>query len=305
MSSQEDRITLFTVCDNHFAVLLAALLKSVDLNHESNELIDFYIVADNLTQKNRANLGKCVNPERIKILWIDIDDIIQDKSKLPLDGSSFPLIVYIRLFFPLFIPDNTRRVIYLDVDMIVRKDISLLWNTDLQGRSIGAVMDRAELVSSPWGGILNYKELGINGNAKYFNSGLLLIDYQKWVEADTTRKIIECIGQNTKYAFFPDQYGLNVIFAERWLELDPAWNSFSLYDRPDPFIIHFIAVKPIFTSYNYVERYKTEFFAYLKQTPWADFRPKSNYARLFKKLKNKLNKKLYQLKSSLFSPSRK
>lgn len=300
MTNQAQRITVFTVCDNHFAVLLAALLKSTDINHVSGELIDFYIVADRLTIKNRLNLEKCVNPNKIKLIWIEMQDIISDKSKLPLDGSSFPLIVYIRLFFQLFIPSDTSKLIYLDVDMIVRKDLSILWNIDLQGRTLGAVMDKAELVSSPWGGIQNYREFGISPDAKYFNSGLLVIDYQKWVEANTTQKIIECIDQNKKYAFFPDQYGLNVIFAEKWFELDPAWNSFSPIDRPDPFIIHFIAVKPIFKSYKYVERYKMEFYEYLKLTPWKNFRPKSNYFRLFKKLKNKVSKRIYQVRITIF-----
>ena len=304
MKMIDERITAFTVCDNHFAVLLAALVKSIDINHVTGEVIDFYIVGDKLTSKNKQKIENCVSPEKIRIIWVEMQDIIKDKSKLPLDGSSFPLIVYIRLFFQLFIPQDTKKVIYLDVDMIVRKDISQLWNIDLDGMPLGAVMDKAELVSSPWGGIQNYKEFGINPLAKYFNSGLLVIDYQRWVKEDITRRIIECIDQNRKYAFFPDQYGLNVIFAEQWFELDPAWNSFSPIDRPDPNIIHFIAVKPIFKSYNFVERYKTEFFYYLEQTPWSGYKPRSNYFRLFKKLKNKLNKKYYQL-ISVVSTNRK
>ncbi len=35
------------------------LLKSIDMNHQSDEHINFYIVGDNLTHKNKANLEKC------------------------------------------------------------------------------------------------------------------------------------------------------------------------------------------------------------------------------------------------------
>ncbi len=82
------------------------------------------------------------------------------KSNLPLDASSFPLNVYARLFIPHFISPLLEKVIYLDVDMIMEKDIQELWNIDLQDKMISGVIDRSGVVSSSWGGISNYKELG-------------------------------------------------------------------------------------------------------------------------------------------------
>jgi lipopolysaccharide biosynthesis glycosyltransferase len=290
-----DAITVFTVCDNHFSVLLAALIKSIDMNHHSGEHIDFYIVGDNLSSKNKQNLIKCADPGKVTFFWIDIKDIISDKSKLPLDGSSFPLIVYIRLFFPLFIPADVDKVIYLDVDMIVRKDISMLWNTDLGNKIIGGVVDRSQTVSSSWGGLPNYQELNIDPDTKYFNSGLLLVSRSKWIEDNITEKILKCIADNSKYASFPDQYGLNVVFANQWLELDPRWNSYSVLEVEDPYLVHFIGIKPIYTSYKYIKRYRDEFYAYLQLTPWADYKPIGNYIRLLKKIRNKLFKKVYSI----------
>jgi lipopolysaccharide biosynthesis glycosyltransferase len=291
-------ITIFTVCDNHFSVLLAALIKSIDHNHTSGEHINFYIIGDKLSAINKENLAKCANTKKVSFFWFEINDIIKDKSKLPLDGSSFPLIVYIRLFFPLFIPAEVEKVIYLDVDMIVRKDISALWEIDLGDKIIGGVPDRSEIVSCSWGGIANYKELGIAPETKYFNSGLLLLNRTKWIEANITEKILDCISKNTKYAGFPDQYGLNVVFANQWLELDSRWNSYSMLEKDDPFLIHFIGIKPIYTSYKYVAKYKDEFYSYLKLTPWSQYKPIGNYVRLYKKIRNKLFKKSYSFLSA-------
>lgn len=288
-------ITIFTVCDNHFSVLLAALIKSIDMNHRSDEHINFYIVSDKLSQASKENLVKCARSDIFTFLFVEVDTIIRDKSKLPLDGSSFPLIVYIRLFFPLFIPLGVDKVIYLDTDMIVRKDISQLWNIDLGDKIIAGVPDRLPKVSHPKGGIANYKELNIDPEAKYFNSGLLVINCKKWMEANITEKILDCIDRNKKYASFPDQYGLNVVFANQWLELDARWNSYPMIDIKDPFLIHFIEIKPIFTSYQYSLKYKEEFYSYLKLTPWSGYKPKGNYVRLFKKLWNKLFKKGYRI----------
>lgn len=106
------------------------------------------------------------------------------------------------------------------------------------------------------------------------------------------QKKLLIVFQKYKYANFPDQYGLNVVFANQWLELDSGWNSYSIVEKDDPNIIHYIGIKPIFTSYNYVRKYKDEFYHYLNLTPWVGFKPIGNHVRLYKKLKNKVFKKV-------------
>lgn len=292
-------ITLFTATDNHYAVLLAALLKSIDLNHTSGEKINFYIAGDKLSHKNKRKLEACAETGRITIIWVDVKDILKKKHILPQDNSSFPLIVYIRLFFPYFLPPLTEKAIYLDVDMIVRKDISTLWNINLDDKVIAGVPDRSLTVSSPWGGIPNFRELGLDPQTTYYNSGLLLIDCRKWIENRSTEKVLKCVSENWQYAGFPDQYGLNVIFANQWKELEPQWNSYAYKEDPDPFIIHFIGIKPIYSSYKYIAKYKKEFYYYLNQTPWFKFKPYGNHVLLLRKLMNKVTKKVNRTLSIL------
>ena len=179
--------------------------------------------------------------------------------------------------------------------MIVRKDISLLWNTDLGEKIVAGVLDRSQKVSSPWGGIQNYIELGLDPETKYFNSGLLLINRNKWLQFNATEKIISCISRNKKYTNFPDQYGLNVVLANQWFELEPGWNTYSMLEEQDPFIVHFIETKPIYTSYHFNQHYKEEFYNYLQQTPWVNFKPQKAYIRLLRKGWTKAVKIPYRL----------
>jgi len=294
MGTTPNTITIVTVCDNHFTVLLAALIKSIEINHHTEEIINFYIVGDKLNTKNKRDLAKCVKPDKFSFFWLEMNEIIQDKRMLPFDNSSFPVNVYIRLFIPLFLPAHIDKVLYLDVDMIVRKDISLLWNTDLGEKIVAGVLDRSQKVSSPWGGIQNYAELGLDPETKYFNSGLLLINRNQWLQFNATEKIISCISHNKKYTSFPDQYGLNAVLANQWLELDSRWNNYSMLEEQDPFIIHFIEAKPIYTSYHYNQQYREEFYNYLKQTPWINYKPQRAYIRLLRKLWNKGTKIAYR-----------
>jgi len=286
-----ETITLTVVCNNHFAVLLAALLKSLDLTHKSGELITLYIVDDGLTASNQAKLARCVDPARIELIWLKMKDAIPKEMVIPMDKSSFPISAYIRLFAPYYVDQKVTKIIYLDADMILLEDISRLWQVDLQGHVIGAAIDRAEKVSNPWGGVKNYQELGLNPEARYFNSGLLVIDAPKWREQNLTNTILNCVSTNHAYADFPDQYGLNVVLAEKWFELDPMWNCMPMATAEKPFLIHFIGRKPIFKKYEFNQKYKQLFFDYLNQTEWRGYKPQMESSRMLRKAYNLLSKK--------------
>jgi lipopolysaccharide biosynthesis glycosyltransferase len=286
----EKEITLVTVCDNQYCVMLAALLKSIELNSDSQSRICVYIVDDGISKINAEKLKGSVG-DSIKLRFIDINNIIKDPASLPLDSSSFPLNVYVRLFISDFLPNTIEKAIYLDVDMIVKTNILHLWTIPLQDHIIAAVKDRSERIGSEWGGIANHKALGLDPEAPYFNSGLLMLNLKKWRETNLTIEVLNVISENKIYANFPDQYGLNVVFANNWLQLDARWNAFSTGEIEDPFIIHFIGRKPIFTSYDFNEKYKQEFFHYLSLTRFKTFKLLKEHNRLLKKLKSVLFKK--------------
>lgn len=284
------RITIVTATDNHYLVLLAALLKSIEVNHKSEELIDFYIIGDGLSKKNIDKFTRSFNSDCLTIHWLKMIEVIPKGIELPSDYSSYPKNIYLRLFIPHFLPSQISKAIYLDVDMIVVSDISELWNINLENSIIGAVVDPIKTIGNPYGGISNYRELNMDSDAKYFNTGLLLMNVTGWRDNDVSKKVINCVSNNKKLAKLPDQYGLNVVLYKKWLELDERWNSFSTTAFINPKIIHFNHRKPIYESYNKNEQYKELFFQYLKMTEWRKFRQIGETKRYLKKLYNILEK---------------
>lgn len=288
-------ITIAIVSDDHYVILLAALLKSIEINHHSMEKIEVFVIDDGISKSNKEKILASISSPLLSINWVKMKDIIPDNIKLPTDNSSFPLNIYARLFIPYFISKDIEKVIYLDVDMLVLDDIFNLWNIDIENDILAAVVDRVKTVSNSWGGIKNYKELGIAPETKYFNSGLLLINPIRWRNSDITRKVINCVEENKEYAGYPDQYGLNVVLANKWLELDPLWNNYSIYEENDPKIIHFIGRKPIYKTYSSNPEYKEEFYKYLNLTAWKNFKEISEPRRYLKKILNVLTKKIGKL----------
>ena len=266
------KISIVLASDNHYAILIAALIKSIEVNHKTEEPIDFYVLDDNISEKNKEKVQDSIQSEKINIQWVDVRQIIPPTIKLPIDNTPFPLTTYFRLFAPYAVPPELDHILFLDVDTIVLTDISTLWHTDIGNYVFGAVQDFQKVVS--WGGVPNYKELGMLPDTKYFNAGVLLIKAQEWRSADITNRVFACSHENIKHIIYADQYGLNVTLANQWFELDPRWNWFSLFEAvDDPYLIHFVSTKPIFKSYKYVPYFKTLFYTYLNQTAWKNHQP--------------------------------
>lgn len=292
-------ITIVMASDNFYAILLAPLLKSIELNHKTDEKLDFYVLDDSISVNNKRKLEATINPACSSLTWIKAEEIIFQDIKIPVDKTAFPPTAYLRLFAPYAIPADRNRLIYLDVDMLMLDDISKLWNLDTADKAFGAVQDLQEVVSCSWGGVPNYAQLGIPADSKYFNSGMLLINAKKWKADQVTRKVIQCLIDNKEYVNWVDQYGLNAAMANQWQELDERWNWYAtkadrLSDGQLPSIVHFLDIKPIFKSYASNKFFQTEFYKYMKLTPWKNHQPISDYVRIMRKAYNKIKKKLVQ-----------
>lgn len=288
--SIKDKITIVVATDNHYAILLAALIKSIEINHKTPEKIDLYIIDDGVSESSKKKIEQSSSKNVTTMYWFKTAKVIPPNVKIPVDKSAFPITTYLRLFAPYIIPKETERFLYLDVDMILKEDISKLWHINLEDKLFAAVPDLAKVFSSEWGGVPNYKELGFDPQTPYFNAGMLLVDPIKWREADISNRVIQCIYDNIASASFPDQYGLNVVLANQWVILDQRWNTFAVLEIADPYLIHYLDIKPIFKSYNCNLAYKDEFYKYLRMTPYKDHKPVSDSIRLMRKAYNKLRK---------------
>ena len=291
----KDTISIVVASDNFYAILIAALLKSIDVNHKTPEHIDFHIIDDGISNKFKKQLETIVDPSRLTIFWHTSKSIIPSNLSIPVDTSGFPMTTYLRVFAPNVVGLDVHKLLYIDVDIILQDDISKLWHMSTGEHVIAAVQDIAKTVDCDWGGLPNYKELGLDPKTKYFNAGVLLINTDKWREQNISAEIIGALIKYKETVQLGDQYGLNVVFATKWEELDPKWNWFASLEKGNPSLIHFLDIKPIFTTYNSNEYFKQEFFRYLDMTPWKNFKLINGKNRLFRKAFNKIKKALLRL----------
>lgn len=189
---------------------------------------------------------------------------------------------YLRILAPTFLPKTIKRVLYLDCDVVVVDDVGPLWSTDLEGCVLAAAPDH------PWDPDGRERErtllLGVSKHAPYINSGVLLIDLERWRAARYTSRLLDFARKAGAALTFHDQDAINVVLADDIKLLDSRWNLQARMYRlprhvfPDQFettrdgrrrpaIVHFTtADKPwIFGSQLPMRQY---YYKYLDRTDW-------------------------------------
>ncbi len=287
MTSGRDRdpIYVVTAADDRYAMPLAVMVRSLVDNLGTKKRLILYVLDGGITPANKRKILASWNPGGVALEWIRPRSIRLNRLLIT---ERFGAVAYYRLLIPEILPLAARKAIYLDADTVVLEDIGKLWDIDLRGHPLGAVED--PYIPRVSKGLLNYRKLGIAPSAKYFNSGVLLMDLDCWRVEGIAERVITYAESNRRYLRFPDQDALNAVLAERWLPLSPRWNAVlnALWFRHSkangaarrelrevirrPSVLHFLAGPKPWQPGTVFHR-SFLFFHYLDQTRWAGWRP--------------------------------
>jgi lipopolysaccharide biosynthesis glycosyltransferase len=172
---------------------------------------------------------------------------------------------YARLALPSVLPVD--RFIYLDSDTLCLADLSELYKVQLGGAFM-AMVAHDKKGNHPEMKI--YRELGIDENSPYFNSGIMLVDGSEWRRRDITRQCLAFGRRFSPYLVTADQACLNGVGNNDILQLEKKWNlplyagTHALQQTPPPAIYHFIGVpKPWDALAFFVHPHFALFYKYL------------------------------------------
>jgi lipopolysaccharide biosynthesis glycosyltransferase len=189
------------------------------------------VLADDLDDTARENLARTLrNHPEVALDIVDITDLLAPLELLPIKGRPYravPRSIYATLFLAPALPVGLRRTLYLDSDVIVRRDPTELWQLDLDGNVVAAVASRNGTGDPTIGGpngISYHSELGLAPDLVQFNSGVLLADLDAWRRDDITLQCLQLFRKFHDRVITWDQEMLNAVLAGRWLPLSPIWN---------------------------------------------------------------------------------
>ncbi len=236
------------LCGNK-RVFDGALTQLISITNRTNETINCYIFTMDASRLNKDYV--CIENEQIEFLdavvksknptnrvcKVDVTKIYEKEFlDCPNETAYCTPYTLLRLLADL-VPDMPEKLLYLDIDMMIAKDISELYNVDISDYEYAAVKEK-------------YGSVFIRPD--YINAGMLLLNMKKIKETRLLEKSRQLI--KTKKMLFADQ---DAIFRStmRKLLLPRKYNEQSKFNRKDTVVCHFCKRLLIF-PYPRIENYK-------------------------------------------------
>ena len=116
---------LVTINKNYINPLIVMLYSLIKNNSYKTNV---YIMNKDLEKKDIDYISKKINSDFITIIDIKIDD--SKLANAPV-SKQFPITMYYRLFAHLYLPKNVNKVLYLDPDVIIDKNIMELYSINM------------------------------------------------------------------------------------------------------------------------------------------------------------------------------
>lgn len=205
-----DEITVWIVGEGLSRESIAKLNDTAE--HYSGEKLGSNV--DKNDSKADGNAG--IHTSIRKVNFVDSSSLIEKMKSLNLPTYRGSYAANVRLFVSEFIPGSVDKLLYLDADTIVAKNLTELFETDLKGNALGMILD---CVGE------NHKcEIGLDNAEGYYNSGVLLIDMNVWRKDNYTEKIIDHVKNVRAQYPSPDQDLLNVVCRGHIFELPARYN---------------------------------------------------------------------------------
>ncbi|QLB14537.1 hypothetical protein A6B39_03245 [Mannheimia granulomatis] len=201
MNNQQKTIVL--AADYRVESQLLCVIKSICYY---NQDIEFYLLNPDFPKEWFSSLN-----EKLSKCGCSIRDVKVDLDVL----KEFPTFQHIQseaTFYRYFIADivKSEKALYLDYDLVVNGSLEPYFNLELGENYIAASVDELGL------------QIGDRG--KCFNAGVMVINVPLWKEDGISGQALSLSKEIIHKVPDADQSILNLLFKDRWLELDNNFN---------------------------------------------------------------------------------
>ena len=206
--------------EGYFPGLYCAVVSALSHLDPTRE-VDLKVLDGGITSRSRNVLSAVVArfDKRIRLEFVPVDESIF-RGATPGPGRSH--MAYCRILLPHLL--DVPRLIYLDCDVLVFRDLSLLY--DLQssdGKVIAAVPDSETSCLAEDSPVLA-KAIHVPPEGAYFNSGVMLMNLNDLRQEHFSERAVEFLNNWSGQYRFHDQSAINFLLHGRIEALSAEWN---------------------------------------------------------------------------------
>lgn len=272
------------------------MLYSLFLNHE-HDVIDVYLPYEDLKETELVALKNFVESHERKHLYplyVGEEFKKQVKSRNGINVETYYRILGIKL-----LPGKLDRILYLDVDMIIKGSLRQLYEIELGEAPFAVCEDIYGMINGFHEA--NKRRLQIPEEYTYFNAGVMLYNLDFLRKTNAAEQMLENIYRNYERYEYNDQDVMNEMYYDRlvyvgWDEYNcpPVWCYINkqrlaegVLEFADYNVMRELAKNPelMVASYQNVTKQiydNAKIIHYLGNTkPWSDTREQSKLYDMF------------------------
>ena len=234
-----DPVNIFFSCDDGYIPFMAVTLASIKANCDPSREYDVRVLHTGISRKNIKTITESFDSDSFRIRFVDISREVERLGDSLYTRDYYSKSTYYRLFIPDLFPELDK-ALYLDCDIVVKGDISRLYDAYLGTNLVGAVSDG---IICGIEGLSEYAtdRIGLKEKKYYFNAGVLLMNLSDMRDFGF-RGVFLSLLRSVKYNVAQDQDYLNVICKDRVRYLGYEWNvmpSFGMVAEGSEKLIHY------------------------------------------------------------------
>jgi len=232
------------VCDknyvNPFLISLGSLIRSNSV--EKIEKVYIFIDFDKTLLERR--IKNILSKNKFEVIEFNEESLIEIQKELILTlHNHISLAAYYRLFISEYLPKEIKKIIYLDCDTVILKELISLYEINIENHLFGAILDNPHSTT-----FFLKNQFHLNDD-RYFNSGVLLMNLQLIRSTEFLSKCILFIKKSFSKFVYQDQDVINIVASGKIKELEYQFNYMSPFFKfktlQEPAIIHYAGiVKP-------------------------------------------------------------
>ena len=211
-------MNIVVIADENYASQSSATLMSF-LENNRNERNDIYYITTGISEQSRLKLEEFCKLYNAFFHYI----LFEEKVLSPYDGIGYwSKYTCMKLFIPQLLPDEVKKVLYLDVDMLILDSLEEVYNIVLGDNALAGVEDVPNNKS-------NCKRCGLGINSVYVNSGFMLLNLSAWRKEWNANSFSRFVDDHRGKMAINDQDVINSVFEGRIVPLEWRYNVTSFF----------------------------------------------------------------------------
>ena len=303
------RMNLIWSTSDIYSEITATSIASVLENSQDADEINVYVIDMGITQMHKSWIEELVSSYGRTLIWLEKLNI-EKLTGTHIDVGRWHISTFSRLFLSHILPEDVRKIIYIDCDMIIRRSLASLWQMDMEDTWVMSADDCR--------GAMYRDNIGIQRTSIYTNNGIMVIDLDAWRKNNVETLFIDFIKKYNGDITYMDQGVLNGVFQPlhkvKLLPIsfnaqtacyDLGYNGLEACRKPvwaysrnefeegieDPTVVHFTTcfmsgTRPWFKNDHHP--YRDEFLKYRNLTGWKNEPLWDDTTKLAKKAMTKI-----------------